>query len=32
MQWLLNAARWDEHAVRDALGRYVAAELGDPRC
>jgi SRSO17 transposase len=30
MQRLLNAARWDPDAVRDALGRYVAAELGDP--
>jgi len=30
MQRLLNAARWDEDGVRDALGRYVAAELGDP--
>jgi SRSO17 transposase len=29
MQRLLNAARWDEDAVRDALGRYVAAHLGD---
>jgi SRSO17 transposase len=29
-QRLLNAARWDEDAVRDALGRYVAARLGDP--
>jgi len=29
MQRLLNAARWDQDAVRDALGRYVAAELGD---
>ena len=30
MQPLLSAARWDQDAVRDALGRYVAAELGDP--
>jgi SRSO17 transposase len=30
MQRLLAAARWDEDAVRDGLGRYVAAELGDP--
>ena len=30
MQRLLNAARWDQDAVRDALGRYVAAHLGDP--
>jgi SRSO17 transposase len=30
MQRLLNAACWDADAVRDALGRYVAAELGDP--
>ena len=30
MQRLLAAARWDQDAVRDALGRYVAAELGDP--
>jgi SRSO17 transposase len=30
MQRLLNAACWDEDAVRDALGRYVAARLGDP--
>jgi SRSO17 transposase len=30
MQRLLNAARWDEDAVRDALGRYVTAQLGDP--
>ena len=30
MQRLLSAARWDQDAVRDALGRYVAAELGDP--
>jgi SRSO17 transposase len=28
MQRLLNAARWDADAVRDALGRYVAARLG----
>jgi SRSO17 transposase len=30
MQRLLNAAVWDQDAVRDALGRYVAARLGDP--
>jgi len=30
MQRLLNAARWDQDAARDALGRYVAAHLGDP--
>ena len=30
MQRLLNAAAWDEDQVRDALGRYVAARLGDP--
>jgi SRSO17 transposase len=30
MQRLLSAAVWDQDAVRDALGRYVAAELGDP--
>jgi SRSO17 transposase len=30
MQRLLNAARWDEDAVRDSLGRYVAAQAGDP--
>ena len=30
MQRLLNAARWDAGEVRDALGRYLAAELGDP--
>jgi SRSO17 transposase len=30
MQRLLNAARWDADAVRDALGRYVAVRLGDP--
>jgi SRSO17 transposase len=30
MQRLLNAARWDEGTVRDALGRYVARHLGDP--
>ena len=30
MQRLLNAARWDQDAARDALGRYVAARLGDP--
>ena len=30
MQRLLNAARWDAGGVRDALGRYVAAHLGDP--
>lgn len=30
MQRLLNAARWDQDKVRDALGRYVAARLGDP--
>lgn len=30
MQRLLNAARWDQDAVRDALGRYVAAHLGGP--
>jgi SRSO17 transposase len=29
MQRLLNAAVWDEDGVRDALGRYVAARLGD---
>jgi SRSO17 transposase len=29
MQRLLNAARWDEDKVRDALGRYVALHLGD---
>jgi SRSO17 transposase len=29
MQRLLSAARWDEDAVRDALARYVAAELGE---
>jgi len=29
MQRLLNAARWDAGGVRDALGRYVAAHLGD---
>jgi len=28
MQRLLNSARWDAGAVRDALGRYVAAQLG----
>jgi SRSO17 transposase len=30
MQRLLNAAIWDQDKVRDALGRYVAARLGDP--
>jgi SRSO17 transposase len=30
MQRLLNAAAWDADEVRDALGRYVAARLGDP--
>ena len=30
MQWLLNAAVWDEDEVRDRLIRYVAAEMGDP--
>ena len=30
MQRLLNAARWDAGRVRDALGWYVAAHLGDP--
>jgi SRSO17 transposase len=30
MQRLLNGAVWDEDAIRGALGRYVAAELGDP--
>ena len=30
MQRLLNAARWDADAVRDALRRYVTARLGDP--
>lgn len=30
MQRLLNSARWDAGAVRDALGRYVAFHLGDP--
>ena len=30
MQRLLNAAVWDEDEVRDALGWYVAARLGDP--
>jgi SRSO17 transposase len=29
MQRLLNAAVWDQDGVRDALGRYVAARLGD---
>ena len=29
MQRLLNAAAWDEDAVRDALGRYVARHFGD---
>jgi hypothetical protein len=27
MQRLLNSARWDAGAVRDALGRYVAFHL-----
>jgi SRSO17 transposase len=31
MQRLLNAARWDEDTVRDALGRFVARHLGDPQ-
>jgi SRSO17 transposase len=30
MQRLLNAAVWDADKVRDVLGRYVAARLGDP--
>ena len=30
MQRLLTSAVWDQDSVRDALGRYVAAELGDP--
>jgi SRSO17 transposase len=30
MQRLLNAACWDADGVRDGLGRYVAAQLGDP--
>jgi len=30
MQRLLNTARWDAGGVRDALGQYVAAHLGDP--
>jgi SRSO17 transposase len=30
MQRLLNAAVWDADAVRDSLGRYVAAQVGDP--
>jgi len=30
MQRLLNSARWDAGAVRDALGRYVAFHVGDP--
>jgi SRSO17 transposase len=30
MQRLLAAAVWDADAVRDALGCYVAARLGDP--
>lgn len=30
MQRLLNAARWDAHAVRDDLRSYVAARVGDP--
>jgi hypothetical protein len=30
MQRLLNAAVWDQDAVRGALDRYVAARLGDP--
>src|SRR5512133_2146333 len=29
MQRLLNAACWDADGVRDGLGRYVAAHLGD---
>ncbi len=29
MQRLLNAARWDQDSVRDALSRYIAARLGD---
>ena len=29
MRRLLNAAVWDAAKVRDALGRYVAARLGD---
>ena len=30
MQRLLNAARWQADSVRDALGHYVAAQLGGP--
>lgn len=30
MQRLLSAACWDAGEVRDGLGRYVAAHLGDP--
>jgi SRSO17 transposase len=30
MQRLLNAAVWDEDAVRDRLVGYIAAKLGDP--
>ena len=30
MQRLLNAAAWQEDAVRDRLSRYVAARIGEP--
>src|SRR5216684_1461875 len=30
MQRLLNAAQWNEAGVRDALSRYIAAQLGEP--
>jgi len=30
LQKLLNSAPWDEDACRDALGRYVVREFGDP--
>jgi SRSO17 transposase len=30
MQRLLNFYAWDEHAVRDAVRRYVVRQLGDP--
>jgi SRSO17 transposase len=30
MQRLLSAARWDEAAVSNCLGQYVAAQVGDP--
>ncbi len=30
MQRLLNAAQWNETGVREAMSRYIAAQLGEP--